>query len=180
MKRILAALRARLIGLISPSRLMRGKSALDGLSHGELLRALTGAERPCASGVAGAEPGDVSELMARQHDDERGRADLRANLSAGLESSWYERAGESDAILDEHHFTASISTGGPLAHVSICLLTMRNGHHVIGVDYGPPVGAPFVVSTARRLAFNDAVRQIPKRLEMIQREENHRASEVQS
>lgn len=75
----------------------------------------------------------------------------------------------------ERYFTASDGVHGaseyrlgspspgephPLDHVTICVLILRNGHKVIGVNTGPVSPANFDPNLGRKLARENAVDQI--------------------
>ena len=50
--------------------------------------------------------------------------------------------------------------GSPLSMITICVLIMRNGHRIVGVNEGPVSDANFDAEIGRKLAREDAVAKI--------------------
>lgn len=55
---------------------------------------------------------------------------------------------------------AGVAFDRPLGHITLCVLIMRNGHKIVGVNCGPVSGANFDAELARKLARKNAVDQI--------------------
>lgn len=91
------------------------------------------------------------------------------------------------SIEAEHYFTAAHGCSGaahvihdenqrgPLAMLTFCVLILRNGTKLVGVNHGPVAAENFDPAVGRRMARQDAVRQIWPLLGYALRERAHAA-----
>lgn len=86
--------------------------------------------------------------------DPVGRADLerKDRIIESLPTRSY-----SGACID---IDANTNVPPALGHVTICVLILRNGHKIVGVNTGPVSGANFDVELARKMARQNAIDQI--------------------
>lgn len=71
------------------------------------------------------------------------------------------------AIASEHYFTAAqalpdelLPVGGPLDRLTYCVLVLRNGFTITGINAGPVSAANFDAELGRKMARSAAVGQI--------------------
>lgn len=101
-----------------------------------------------------------------------------------------------DEITDEHYFTAdeaidyapgainTVSTPGEihpsLRMLTFCVLVLRNGCKVVGVNHGPVDPARFDPEYGRKDAREDAIRQVWPLLGFRLRDRLHRLAEARA
>lgn len=80
-----------------------------------------------------------------------------ADIEAAIESEWYINAG-AGAIADS--FQPPVPVDHPLHLITVCVLILRNGYRIVGVNEGPVSGANFDADLGRKYAREKAIDQI--------------------
>lgn len=80
-----------------------------------------------------------------------------ADIEATIESEWYINAG-TGVVPDD--FQPPVPVDHPLRQVTICVLILKNGFKIVGVNEGPVSAANFDAELGRQYARQKAVDQI--------------------
>lgn len=80
-----------------------------------------------------------------------------ADIEAAIASEWYINAG---AGVVPDNFQPPVPVNHPLRLITICVLILRNGYRIVGVNEGPVSGANFDAELGKRLAREKATDQI--------------------
>lgn len=80
-----------------------------------------------------------------------------ADVEAEIASEWYINA--ADGVVPDE-FQPPVPADHPLRQITICVLILRNGHKIVGVNEGPVSAANFNAELGRQYARQKAIDQV--------------------
>ena len=107
--------------------------------------------------------GITSEVVQSAIAEEQYFTAAEGVMGAHIRKTMMERSTKTEDVLgvsDDEAKEINLNMPGLMKHITLCVIILMNGTKIVGVNHGPILEAQFDPAMGRKLAREDALRQI--------------------